>query len=170
MSEENLWNLILKLIGGLIVGFQIFLVIFMLLFSKEPAPADLSVIPMDYETWGEYLRNPVPFNETLFQTTCFIVLFSRSYACFSFLYLLSERGRRFFLPLWKIGLAVALAFAVRGFCIFLIRQNFTSYYMFMEYLEPEIIMLLLGYFLREAVRGGKRHRKSRETCGDFARQ
>ena len=34
MSEENLWNLILKLIGGLIVGFQIFLVIFMLLFSK----------------------------------------------------------------------------------------------------------------------------------------
>ena len=43
-------------------------------------------------------------------------------------------------------------------------------YLFMEYLEPEIIMLLLGYFLREAVRGGKRHRKSRETCGDFARQ
>ena len=102
MSEENLWNLILKLIGGLIVGFQIFLVIFMLLFSKEPAPADLSVIPMDYETWGEYLRNPVPFNETLFQTTCFIVLFSQVLCLFSFLYLLSERGRRFFLPLWNI--------------------------------------------------------------------
>ena len=99
MSEEKLWNLILKLIGGLIVGFQIFLVIFMLLFSKEPAPADLSVIPMDYETWGEYLRNPVPFNETLFQTTCFIVLFSQVLCLFSFLYLLSERGRRYFLPL-----------------------------------------------------------------------